>query len=499
MKTIYTQVSNADVVSCGKKGEVIKSEPIPLLRDKYLGEYRTALEKAKVRENLGIADNLSLKWGNIEGFVESQEDLIKYLDQKWSYSLPEDITNIQDSINNVEDALNYAIKFVSTFKGESEAVQDLYDQIDKTKLLVEDTKKLLQTDINKNFASINSLTQAIADIQLYAWGINDRIENLFLLSNTLVLQDGAVEVIVSVEPNNAIQTEGGLFVNDHTTEINTLQANQQNLQELTTQHTEQITQINSDLENVDMYLTNMEDNTTVPNAVGGISSGTKVSDLKGKSISEVIDMMLFPTFVRNLVYPQLSYNISSQLVKVGTSNFNPVLTFTRNDAGPELSREETFYYNEQPVELSNYDKVGAFAHKGIVNYDAGEYLIDNKGQVTTKRVEAGSLTSIVVITATYPWYAGNTSKVTEQTLVKFGQQSSELMVSLSGKAVIKLPGRNSTLDSFKVDGGLGYLDVDLSGWEQTTETINDYPYQVWTKKDEYVSAMSHKLKFKLSE
>jgi hypothetical protein len=35
-------------------------------------------------------------------------------------------------------------------------------------LLVEDTKKLLQTDINKNFASINSLTQAIADIQLYA-------------------------------------------------------------------------------------------------------------------------------------------------------------------------------------------------------------------------------------------------------------------------------------------------------------------------------------------
>jgi hypothetical protein len=243
----------------------------------------------------------------------------------------------------------------------------------------------------------------------------------------------------------------------------------------------------------------MEDNTTVPNAVGGISSGTKVSDLKGKSISEVIDMMLFPTFVRNLVYPQLSYNISSRLVKVGTSNFNPVLIFTRNDAGPELSREETFYYNEQPVELSNYDKVGAFAHKGIVNYDAGEYLIDNKGQVTTKRVEAGSLTSIVVITATYPWYAGNTSKVTEQTLVKFGQQSSELMVSLSGKAVIKLPGRNSTLDSFKVDGGLGYLDVDLSGWEQTTETINDYPYQVWTKKDEYVSAMSHKLKFKLSE
>jgi len=31
--------------------------------------------------------------------------------------------------------------------------------------------------------------------------------------------------------------------------------------------------------------------------------------------------------------------------------------------------------------------------------------------------------------------------------------------------MIKLPGTNSELESFKVDGGLGYLDVDLSGWD----------------------------------
>jgi hypothetical protein len=42
-------------------------------------------------------------------------------------------------------------------------------------------------------------------------------------------------------------------------------------------------------------------------------------------------------------------------------------------------------------------------------------------------------------------------------------------INLSGKAVIKIPGINSTLNSLKVNGGLGFLDVDMSGWTKTTE------------------------------
>lgn len=76
IQPIYTSVSNADIVSCGKRGSIIKSDPIPLLRDNYLGEYRTELEKAKVRKNLGILDSQVLKWGNISGYIEKQEDLV---------------------------------------------------------------------------------------------------------------------------------------------------------------------------------------------------------------------------------------------------------------------------------------------------------------------------------------------------------------------------------------------------------------------------------------
>ena len=68
IQSIYTSVTNANVIQ-NKKGQCIKSEPIPLLKDKYLGEYRSDVEKAKVRRNLGIPDENSMRWGNVEGFI----------------------------------------------------------------------------------------------------------------------------------------------------------------------------------------------------------------------------------------------------------------------------------------------------------------------------------------------------------------------------------------------------------------------------------------------
>ena len=85
IQSIYSSVSNADIVNNTKT--VFTSDPIPLLRDKFLGEYRTELEKAKVRKNLGIPDENSLSWGNIEGFVEEQQDLVDYVESKWHYSI----------------------------------------------------------------------------------------------------------------------------------------------------------------------------------------------------------------------------------------------------------------------------------------------------------------------------------------------------------------------------------------------------------------------------
>lgn len=62
----YTSVNNANLINCNKKHK-IHSLPTPLLRKKFLGEYRTELDKKKVLANLGIdniiAENgLALEW-----------------------------------------------------------------------------------------------------------------------------------------------------------------------------------------------------------------------------------------------------------------------------------------------------------------------------------------------------------------------------------------------------------------------------------------------------
>ena len=120
IQPIYTSVSNADIKPCGKKGHLIKSEPIPLLRNNYLGEYRTELERAKVRKNLGIADEQSLLWGNIEGTIEAQKDLVQYIEQKWTYT-----SDVAENINTVKDALDYALFFISQYEANTEEIEEI--------------------------------------------------------------------------------------------------------------------------------------------------------------------------------------------------------------------------------------------------------------------------------------------------------------------------------------------------------------------------------------
>lgn len=60
----------------------IESEKSPLIRKNYLSEFKTPLEKAKVRKNLGIPDESTLIWGNIKGILQNQEDLVQEFNSK---------------------------------------------------------------------------------------------------------------------------------------------------------------------------------------------------------------------------------------------------------------------------------------------------------------------------------------------------------------------------------------------------------------------------------
>ena len=465
IQTIYTQVDNAKLEPC-KKGKPVPPLKVPLLRNNYLGEYRTQVEKDKVLKNLGI------------------------LGATGKYTYPSDVQlDSYKDIKTVQQALDYCIRLIQSYEVSDKNIKQLIEDVQT----IQQNITGLQTSIQQNTENITTINDSIEQInnqilefdkKLEELNVDDKITNRINQhlqnSKTIELVENTLEVKISQEENNAVQTkEDGIYIQDNTKQVN------------------DNTQAIEGLQDSDKYITKTSGPS--PYTVGGIQEGTTAESLTGKSISDILDLMLFPVYVRNLIPPTLVYSALPSLVEVGSSLLHPELTFTQNDAGSQTSTVETILFNDSSYDSASYIGIGVYKYEATVNYEAGEYLINNKGEITDSRIEAGNISTSVSTIATYPWYIGTNTQVFKQRLVAFNTDSGIQEISLSGRAVIKLPGANSQLLSFKVNGGLGFLNVDLDSWEQTTEQINGITYKVWTKKDEYLSVLPHQLQFNLAQ
>lgn len=508
---------------CGNKWYPMDDQPVPLLRTNYLSEFRTEIEKAQARKNLGIPDEMQMKWGGMSGYVEEQRDLVEYMEMKWRYTTP-----LSEDIETVAQALDHIMLLITTYTNQKEEMAEVKDVISELGKDIEDTKSLintaheaLQADIDLNEENISKLQELIDQINLSIEKLNTDLVNINVdpniqawveahSSSTIKLEEDKLQVTISKAEGNSLTNDGGLFVKDNSQDIannlkaiEELQEAQEDINETIEKQQDTIDLVKATVDGLNIqasgYNTTLAETLTAPTAVGGIKAGTTVGELKGKTLVDIIDIMLFPTTVRDLVYPTLSYRpATQQLIEVGSAFTRPVLTFTKNDAGPETERTEKVTFNGTEIEVTAYDQLGTYKYSATVKYAAGEYLLDSKGNVTDKRVEAGSKTASVSYVTTYPWYAGNKSSVTKQALVQFGSASGEKTITMGGQATIKLPGSGSTIKSFTVDGGLGYTAVNLGGWSETTEQLNGITYKVWTKNDPYQSDLSHKINFTLA-
>ena len=162
----YTSVKNANVVDCGKK-QPIPSQPFPLLRDNYLGEYRTELDKKKVLANLGIATDLSLEWEYIKGDIGRSVALMGELDSRTKY-----ISAIDGFTKTVIDGILYLESVVGgEQEGEEEqnerltnletAAKDLSDELTELKTYLEET---IEVDIDTLEESLEDITEKVNNI-----------------------------------------------------------------------------------------------------------------------------------------------------------------------------------------------------------------------------------------------------------------------------------------------------------------------------------------------
>ena len=162
----YTSVKNANLVDCGKK-QHIPSQPSPLLKDNFLGEFRTELDKKKVLANLGIATSLSLEWEYIKGDIGRSEALMQELDSRTTYV---------SAIDGFQKTLIEGIKYLeSVVGGEQEGEEEQNQRLTALETLtgeliidLEEVKDYLtetiEVDINKLEEDLGTITEKVNNI-----------------------------------------------------------------------------------------------------------------------------------------------------------------------------------------------------------------------------------------------------------------------------------------------------------------------------------------------
>lgn len=177
------------------------------------------------------------------------------------------------------------------------------------------------------------------------------------------------------------------------------------------------------------YTTDLPDSLVVPQTIGGINKGTKVSDLEGSTISQMFDNLLFPEVQPTVQAPSATIHFkdtfsSNGVYEVGTTapiaaNFNTsfdrgtctvVGQANKNRAGNLDSGNSFIYYggNTSTKTLPAKVTLGTMQYNYHAAYAQGDTLVTSKGNkasVTPNPLPAGSVNSSnLTIFGTYPYY-----------------------------------------------------------------------------------------------
>ena len=290
------------------------------------------------------------------------------------------------------------------------------------------------------------------------------------------------------------------------------------------------------------------DNLQVPQTIGDIQQGTKVSDLKGMPLSQILDDLIFKTIYPTITKPSVSITGSNSTVEAGSTlwtgyghNFNKGsvvvddgVTQKTDYTGPESS---SIYYvvktgvspdpnagTEPYLGISKTDvsifnetgryEPGVYTYTVKTNYSIGPKMKTSKGAdpnpiktSTGQSVEnpcpAGSIdcTNSITRNVTLPVFIDDASGTyIKQTLKNWGIMTFtavQMKGTTSANPIrIKTPRKINTVNSYnEVSGKYDVLQKQSFKVEEITEDINgkDYPYYEYT----WVSGAMGAVKFEI--
>lgn len=227
----YTSVESGKQVACKNTQHYIPEE-IYLLKKNFLGEFRTSLEKAKVRANLGIADSETLLWGNIQGDISNQTDIAAYINTLLAFDFNAekdfDPGNDFENVKNVRQAAITCLQYLSKFKGEGEEIEatnvrinalinNLYgvESLDD----IEGSDQGVINKLNTDFRALQqSLGETTTKVNTIEGQITSIIQDIDSINNSLQEINNLIKI--SKKEGNALQMEeDGLFVRDLSSSI----------------------------------------------------------------------------------------------------------------------------------------------------------------------------------------------------------------------------------------------------------------------------------------
>lgn len=295
INNFYSSVSNGNLVDkCPHKQHYVPEQPY-LLRNNFLSEFRTALEKAKVRANLGIADSETLFWGNIQGDIAEQADISKYINSllAFDYSINNNFDagdNFQN-IKNVRDAAITCLDYLSKFKGEGAEIQALDTKIKEILRNLYDVDSLddvassqggvinkLSTDVENLQQSLGNPNSTVEEIETKLDEVEEEVNqvNAILTDiNSLLVRyeptDGTQNALQIIEDSEEeidgeiVVHKGGLYVKDLQPQIDELNA-----------------EINGDQGKISLLQKDIQKNTE-----GVQSNKTAIADIQNTSIPTI--------------------------------------------------------------------------------------------------------------------------------------------------------------------------------------------------------------------
>ena len=130
----------------------------------YLGEFKSEVDKARVRENLGIPDEYSYNWGHIKGNIQNQSDLMAILNQ-----LTKKQSSLESQLLGVSSIVN---QLAGTGEQDQITVNQLYSQFLDLKInvaqnstditsLITGVDTTLSTQVSANLNNINLLKDRV--------------------------------------------------------------------------------------------------------------------------------------------------------------------------------------------------------------------------------------------------------------------------------------------------------------------------------------------------